>query len=409
MGMTLKELKEKRKGFISEIDAKNTPAELEALELEIRKIDTKIKNFEQEPAVKQDETEERTAAINNITAAVVANSLEKKADLELSEFATKTASLEYRRAFYNYIKSGQRDKVLQAPEKRADTFTATTDAGAVIPVTILNEVIGLLKKYGNIYELVRKTSVTGGLVVPTLTLRPEATWIDEGVGGDRQKVKLGNISFSYFTLECKLATSFVLNVASLSLFENSLKEILAEAFAQALDKAILSGTGTGQPLGILKDPAVKAAQTITLSAADFGKWGEWKKQVFAKIPRSYKNGIFAMAQGTFEGYIAGMVDTTGQPIGRVNYGIDGAETYRFGGKSIETVEDDVIKDYDTAAVGDVVAVYFVPKNYVVNSNMEISMYKYMDHDTNQIIDKALMITDGRLIDAGGVLIIKKGA
>ena len=32
-------------------------------------------------------------------------------------------------------------------------------------------------------------------------------------------------------------------------------------------------------------------------------------------------------KGLFDGYIDGMVDKQGQPIGRVNYGIDGGETY----------------------------------------------------------------------------------
>ena len=41
----------------------------------------------------------------------------------------------------------------------------------------------------------------------------------------------------------------------------------------------------------------------------------------------------------FDGYIDGMTDKNGQPIGRVNYGIDGGETYRFGGKEVITVEE----------------------------------------------------------------------
>ena len=116
-----------------------------------------------------------------------------------------------------------------------------------------------------------------------------------------------------------------------------------------------------------------------------------------------------MAQGTFDGYIDGMVDTTGQPIGRVNYGIAGEETYRFGGKEVLTVEDDVIADYDTASTGDVVAVFVNLDDYVINSNLEMQVVKWVDHDTNTVKNKAILICDGKLVDPNGVIIIKKGA
>ncbi|MPN10742.1 hypothetical protein SDC9_158039 [bioreactor metagenome] len=116
-----------------------------------------------------------------------------------------------------------------------------------------------------------------------------------------------------------------------------------------------------------------------------------------------------MGAGTFDGYIDGMVDANGQPIGRTNYGITAGPAYRFGGKEVIEVEEDVIKSYDTAETGDVVAVFADLSNYVVNSNMKMAMYRWLDHDTNQWVDKAILINDGKLLDAAGVIIVKKGA
>ena len=115
-----------------------------------------------------------------------------------------------------------------------------------------------------------------------------------------------------------------------------------------------------------------------------------------------------MAQSTFDGYIDGMVDANGQPIGRVNYGIDGGETYRFGGKEVETVEEDIIAAYETAAVNDVVAVFADLKNYAINSNMKMTTVKWIDNDDNQIKNKVLLICDGKILDPNGVILIKKG-
>jgi HK97 family phage major capsid protein len=116
-----------------------------------------------------------------------------------------------------------------------------------------------------------------------------------------------------------------------------------------------------------------------------------------------------MAAGTFDGYIDGMVDANGQPIGRVNYGIGDGAQQRFGGKTVLLVEEDVITSYDSAGVGDVIAVYMNPLDYAINSNMQMAMYRWLDHDTNQWVDKAILVNDGKLIDAAGVLVIKKGA
>ena len=162
-------------------------------------------------------------------------------------------------------------------------------------------------------------------------------------------------------------------------------------------------------LGVTVDTRVAAGQKITLTADEITDWGAWKKKVFAKIPLAYKaGGIFVMGSGTFDGYIDGMQDANGQPIGRVNYGIADAPQYRFGGKEVLEVEEDVIASYDTANSADVIAVFMNPGDYAINSNMQMTMYRWFDHDNNQWVDKAILINDGKLLDAAGVLIIKKG-
>jgi HK97 family phage major capsid protein len=103
-----------------------------------------------------------------------------------------------------------------------------------------------------------------------------------------------------------------------------------------------------------------------------------------------------------------MVDENGQPVGRTNYGINGEETYRFMGKSVETVEDECIVSYDDAETGDVIAVFMRPTDYAINSNLQMTAVKWVDHDTNEVKSKCILICDGKLVDSKGVLIIKKG-
>ncbi|OOM81786.1 phage capsid family protein [Clostridium puniceum] len=318
----------------------------------------------------------------------------------------KYSTLEYRQAFMNFCITGA-----IAPELRADATTTAGDVSAVIPSTILNEVIKKVTSYGQIFNRVRKLNVKGGLTIPILSLKPTATWIGENSSSDKQKAESNkNISFSYYGLECKVSTSLLADTVRLEGFENVITDLIVEAMTKALDLAILKGTGTGQPLGITKDTRIPATQIITLKPDEITSWSAWKKKVFAKMPLSYKGGAsFFMASGTFEGYIDGIVDTNGQPIGRVNYGITSGPQESFGGKAVVQVEDDIISPYDDAATGDVIAVYCNLSNYGFNSNMQMLMYRYFDNDKNEYVDKAILIADGKIIDPNGVVIVKKGA
>ncbi|XID91041.1 phage major capsid protein [Paenibacillaceae bacterium WGS1546] len=327
-----------------------------------------------------------------------------------SEDENPFATFEYRKAFMVYARTG----VVQEPlklEKRADATTTTADAAALIPTTILTEVIRKMKVYGQVFARVRKLNIPGGVQVPISSLIPVATWITEEAPSDRQKLNTSTkVTFSYYGLECRISQTLLTNVTTLDAFEELVTELIYEAMIKALDEAVIKGAGSGQPLGVTVDPRVPVEQVVTLDETEISAYKPWKAKVFAKMPLAYKPGaVFFMASGTFETHIDGMVDDGGQPIGRTNHGISDGIQERFGGKEVILVEDDIIKPYDTASDGDVVAVFCNLKNYAINSNMQLAMVRYTDHDKNEIVDKAILIADGKLLDPNGVVIIKKAA
>lgn len=325
---------------------------------------------------------------------------------------------EYRTAFMNFVCRGTAIPANLRVEKRNDAWTTASDASAVIPTTILNEMVVQMKNYGNLYSRVRKLNVQGGLNIPILSLKPTATWITADAHASesyKQKIQANtSVSFSYYGLECKVAQTLLASVVTLDMFQQMFVPLAVEAIVKALDTAIINGTGStyNQPVGIVNDTRIPNGQVVTMAVADVVKWDEWKKKVFAKIPTAYRNGVFIMAQGTFDGYIDGMVDSNGQPIGRVNYGIDNGETYRFGGKEVLIVEPDIIKDWDSAtghaSTGDVIAVFVNLNDYAINSNLEMQTVKWVDNNTNEVLNKVIMICDGKLVDPNGVVIVKKG-
>ena len=268
-------------------------------------------------------------------------------------------------------------------------------------------------EYGQIFSRVRKMAIPGGVQVPILSLKPTATWIGEAANaqGERQKLQANSsVSFSYFGLEIKLAQSLVATLVGLPAFEAQISDLIVEGMMAKLEADIFNGNGSGKVTGILTDSRVAAGNKVNMTADDMTDWEAWKKNVFSKMPLAYKRkAVFVMASGTWEGYIDGMTDANGQPIGRVNYGITDGIQERFAGKEVIQVEDDVIKPFDSADNGDVVAVYMNLNDYAINSNLQLSMVRYVDQDTNQIIDKAILVCDGKLLDTNGVILVKKSA
>lgn len=311
---------------------------------------------------------------------------------------------EYRNAFMNFA---CHNSALPEKFRNATATTTTGDVGAVIPTTTLHEIVTELKSRGTIFNSVRKMNVQGGVQIPILDLKPTAHWITEADTSDDQKTSAKQtVSFSYYGLECKIAQTLLASVTTFTEFQSLFVPLAVEAIITALEVGVFNGTGTGQMLGIAKDSRV--GNVVTMTPDNFASWAGWKKDVFAKIKLSYNTGSFYMAKGTFDGYIDGMVDKNGQPIGRVNYGIDSDGTQRFGGKNVVLVEDDIIPPYDTAADGTVVAVFVDMKNYAINSNMQMTTVHWTDHDNNTIKDKVILVCDGKLIDPKGVVLIKKG-
>lgn len=318
-------------------------------------------------------------------------------------------TMEYRQAFATYVRTGvwnyeQRDS--------SAGMVTTADIGKIIPNTIMQEVIKEIKSYGNLYNRVRKLNVPGGVEFPIEDLVPTVSWITETTPSNNQSAPelKTSVSFGYHIAEAKIAQSLLSQVVSLAMLETEIAKILAEAFVKEFDRIIISGSGSGQPLGILNDTRVKASNKIKMSAADAVDWSKWREKLFAKIPLSYRaGGVLVMTVDTWEGLICTMKDSNNRPIYTETYDVNtGAPTYRFNGKEVVLIENDLgINDYSTADSGKPYMLYFKPTDYAINSNMQIGFKRYFKEDDNKWINKGLCIMDGKLLDVNGCYIISK--
>ena len=319
-----------------------------------------------------------------------------------------TETMEYRKAFMRYVQTGN-------AEIRAGEVITTVDSGAAIPLTVMNEVINTVRKrYGNLYNKVRKLSVKGGVQFSAGALQANFKWISESTVSPRQKLNaLAKISFSYHVAEIRIAQSFLASIVTLDAFEAEIARVIAIAYLQAMDTAIVKGTGDGMPLGILNDARV--THNVTMTAAKMSNWTEWRKTFFAALPLGYRSGEFIFPLSTVEKYLETMADSNNNPIFRqatgleVNDGDAVNPNGRFFGREISIVEPDILPDFDTASANDVIGIYWQPDEYAINENFGFTMRRYYDEETNEWIDKALVVVDGKLLNAEGVYLIKKGS
>ncbi len=334
---------------------------------------------------------------------------------------------EYRRAFMAYVQRGAAipqqliNDVAAYRESlpvdmRAGVPITTADTGAAIPLTIMRDVINTVRKrYGNLYSKVRKMSIPGGVEFPIGALQANFKWINESTVSPRQKLApLDKVMFSYHTGEIRIAQSFLSQLLTIEAFESKIVEVIAIAYMKAMDDGIVNGTGNGQMLGILNDARVTGtSQAITLTAAEISNWTAWRKKFFAKLPLGYRDGEFIFAMSTVDAYLETMADANNNPVFRqatgleVNDGDAMNPNGRFFGRNIALVEPDILPDFDTANSNDVIGIYWQPEEYAVNENFGFTMRRYFDEETNEWVDKALVVVDGKVLNPNGIWLIKK--
>ena len=405
--MRLKEIELSLAAIKKDVEERGTQLTTE----ELAKYEKEVKELQEERTAIIQQQEQRTnllAAIaagevsdgnGNVTAPTVLRSI-KPADgsgAEQRTAANKYETMEYRKAFMEYVTRG----TAIPKEYRQDVVSTTTDVGAVIPTNVLNQIITKLENVGSILAKVTRTAYKGGVTIPKSTVKPVATWTAQGKGSGKQKQDTsGTVTFAYHKLRCAVAVSLEVDTMAITAFENLLINNIVEAMTKALEQAIISGTGTGQPKG------------ITAETADAGQTVETSKPAYAdlitaegNLPVAYEKGAeWCMSKKTYMSYY-GLLDSNGQPIGRINYGLAGKPEYTLLGRPVNVC--DYLPSFANAEKDTIVGFLFNFKDYVLNTNYAMGVKKYEDNDTDDMVTKGIMLADGKVVDTGSYVPLKK--
>jgi HK97 family phage major capsid protein len=431
----LKKLIAKRTARISEIrsliaasqdvnEVRSLTAEAEKLQEEVTEAQTKLNEIEaEEQRAAQTATEPETRAnipanAQLVNGNVVGAFTQNNAATQTRENDDPFATMEYRKAFMHYAQTGE---PIPARLYQRDGMPTNTDSiGATIPTTTLNEFINEVRLvYGQLFNRVRHLNIQGAVKVPIARLQASFKWITETTVAPREDGGTINefVMFEYNMAEIRVSQTLLSQIVSLDLFEREIVKVMVTAYLQAMDLGIVRGTGQGQMLGILNDPRVtgQAGHIIQMTAADMNNWTAWRKKFFAKLPLGYRAGEFIFPLGTVDEYLETMADSNNNPIFRqatgleVNDGDSRNPNGRFFGRNISLVEPDVIPDFDSAADGDIVGIFWQPEEYAINTNMQFGMRRWFDEDRNEWVNKMLTVVDGKVLNPRGIYLIQKKA
>lgn len=405
----------RRAEVIAELENPNSEVSTDILNAEVEIIQNEVSRRN---AVTQLRTASVSAVANGAGAVIAStggNSNGGGTDARVTRNEDPFDTEEYNRAFADYVCRGIEypDGLVQPGQRpanvRDDQFTYTTDVPHFIPTTLSSRIIEKMEVYGELWPEVTKMNVRGGLDINVWDWLPTASWVAESTTADFQKAPDPTpISFKYYMAEVRVAQSFLAAATTLEEFQRRYAEKCAEALVRLLDAGIMNGTGTGQMLGILKDTRITGDHKVSVNEEKISTWAGWAN-ILKPLTRPYRNGVFIMAQDTWDKYIDGMVDANGQPVARVNYGLDGAnnEQYRFMGKRVKIVEDSLLPSFDDASNTKPFMVFTRLSDYLVNQQTGMRSVRWLDEDANLVKNKAQIIVDGKPGDVNGTLIFNK--
>lgn len=332
-------------------------------------------------------------------------------------------SLEYREAFRQLwtrgtpiptdLASRARAFVNTLPsEQRAGSPINTSNTAAVIPLTIMREVINTVRTpFGNIYDAVRKISVEGAVEYPVGAFEAEFNWVTEGTKAPEQDIgAVARVSFGYFEAELRIAQTFLSSLLSIDAFEAEISKVIARAYRKFMDYAIINGDGNGKMTGL----AAGTTKTVTMTAAQMNDWRQWDKRFFAELTPGYEDGVFVFARSTVIKYLKTMADANNRPLFYEATGLTVGDGDRvddrgyFFGREIKMTVPTIVADFDTANQNDVIGYYFQPEKYVINENWGFTVDRYYNYERRKWITVATVVVDGKPINATGFVKILKG-
>ena len=356
--MTLEQIEERKNAIVGELDADG--ADLDALENEMRALNEELEA--------RKDAENKKAEIRNAVASGQGEVIkEYTKEIKMEERTFSPDSVEYRNAWL---------KSLMGKELNAEERTAITGTDA-IPTETLNKIVNVLKENALLGKI-DMLQIPGYVKIPIYSTNADATWTDSST--DSADV-IGNITLQPKQLIKTIEVPATVDKMSISAFESYITQALANKIESALQKAVIAGTGSTEPTGIITAATSKTG-TFTRAAVTKADL----LTIMGDLASEYQNGAcWIMPSKVFFSEVMAIADHN--DFTNVNNGFD----YKLFGKDV--VFDDNAKVSTKDAI-----LYGQPKAYHMNLGEGVNVAKdsSVGFRNNSTVYRGVCLADGNL-------------
>lgn len=276
---------------------------LEELEQELRSLDEEKEKLEKRAQI--------AAGIHagDIPANPIPKPGVQKRNFEGMERDEILATPEYRSAYLKQLQGKQLSEV----EERALT-TATGSAGAAVPTQTLNMIIDKLRQTSALFPRINVSYVPGNMSLVVANAKNAAAWKAEGTDGTPADDTVVEINLTGYELIKLVEISAAAQAMTIDAFEAYIAAEIGRQMAIAVENAVLNGTGSGQPTGILTGVTWDTTNSLTWAAGSAVGYDNLVDGL-ALLPTMYhQSAVFVMNRAMLFSGIRKIKTQDGQPI-----------------------------------------------------------------------------------------------
>ena len=278
-------------------------------EIDMESIDTELRALETEKS----EIEKRQALagqinIGQVEATPIIKPQVEERGVEKMEREQLLSSQEYRTAFFKNLQG----KPMSEVEQRALT-TAAVSAGSAVPTQTLNQIIDKLRQTSALYNYITVSFVPGNLSFVVANAKNVANWKTEGSAGTAADDTVVSVTLGGYEIIKLVEISAAATAMTIDAFESYISAEIGRQLSIAFEKAIVSGSGTGEPTGILTGITWGAANSTDFTGVV--DLYDTLMDALGLLPTMYhQSSVFVLNRKTLFGGIRKVKATDGQPI-----------------------------------------------------------------------------------------------
>ena len=240
---------------------------------------------------------EKQAILDAELNAPTANPLTGKPKLPNMEEKTGRASDEYKKAFWNAMRT-RAGEGLDVTIRNALQVGTDTEGGYLVPDEFERTLIEALEEENIFRKLANViTTSTGDRKIPVVASKGTASWVDEEGAIPDSDDSFGQVSIGAYKLGTLIKVSEELLNDSVFNLESYISKEFARRIGNKEEEAFFSGDGTGKPTGILA--ATGGAQLGVTTAGATAITFDEILDLFYSLKAPYRNkSVFVMNDAT---------------------------------------------------------------------------------------------------------------